>query len=86
MSPGESADSACARFTGSILFKAVTKRPFALADGVLVISCDEQAELTAFSPESRLRRPEPRPDPTMAIGTSASMVRDVGPPKCAHIT
>jgi hypothetical protein len=36
-----------------ILFKAVTKLLFALADGVLVISRDEQAE-TAFSPESRV--------------------------------
>jgi glycosyltransferase involved in cell wall biosynthesis len=39
---------------GSILFKAATERLLTLADGVLVLSREEQAELTAFSPESRV--------------------------------
>lgn len=52
---------------GSILFKAATGRLLALADGVFVLSREEQAELTAFAPESRVFTVRyAQPAPTMA--------------------
>jgi glycosyltransferase involved in cell wall biosynthesis len=52
---------------GSIPFKAATRRLLAMADGVLVLSRQEQAELTSFSPESRVFIVRnPRPALTMA--------------------
>ncbi len=49
---------------GSMLIKAATARLLAMADGVLVLSREEQAEWQAFSPESRVfvvRNPRPAP-------------------------
>jgi glycosyltransferase involved in cell wall biosynthesis len=59
---------------GSILFKAATGRLLALSDGVLVLSREEQAELTAFSPEARVFTVRyPQTVPTMAT------IRDAEP-------